>query len=220
MDYLFPLIGSKLASAARIASIRFRIDDLDRELEAVHMRTTASPTWYPKAVAVGRILVGVIFLWAGLEKFIGGAGAFTAKGFLAFGTGGTLGWPFVTGAVVEGTIFNPTHQFWVDLSKNDGLMNIVNFLVQFGQISIGLALILGIATRFASLMGSLMMLFFFFAAWDFAYGVVNQHLTYAVVTFGLGVIGAGNYYGLDAGLGGSLPAGIRRWFASGDTVAA
>jgi hypothetical protein len=49
---------------------------------------------------------------------------------------------------------------------------------------------------------------------------VNQHLTYAVVTLGLGVIGAGNYYGLDAGLGGSLPAGIRRWFASGDTVAA
>jgi uncharacterized membrane protein YphA (DoxX/SURF4 family) len=121
--------------------------------------------------------------------------------------------------VVEGTIFNPTHQFWVDLSKNDGLMNVVNFLGQFGQISIGLALILGIATRFASFMGSLMMLFFF-AAWDFAYGVVNQHLTYAVVTLGLGVIGAGNYYGLDSGLGGSLPAGIRRWFASGDTVAA
>ena len=184
------------------------------------MRTTASPTWYPKAVAVGRILGGIIFLWAGLEKFIGGAGAFSAKGFLTYGTGGTLGWPFVAGEVAQGIIFNPTHQFWVDLAANDGLMNIVNFLVQFGQISIGLALILGIATRFASAMGALMMMFFFFAAWDFAYGVVNQHLTYAVVTLVLGVIGAGNYYGLDAGLGGSLPAGIRRWFASGDTVAA
>ena len=184
------------------------------------MRTTAAPTWYPKAVAVGRILVGVIFLWAGLEKFVGGGGAFTAKGFLTYGTGGTLGWPFVTGEVAEGTIFNPTHQFWVDLAANDGLMNVVNFLVQFGQISIGLSLILGIATRFASAMGALMMLFFFVAAWDFAYGVVNQHLTYAVVTLGLGVIGAGNYYGLDAGIGGSLPAVVRRWFASGDTVAA
>jgi thiosulfate dehydrogenase [quinone] large subunit len=184
------------------------------------MRATASPTWYPKAVAFGRIVIGVIFLWAGLEKVVGGAGAWTAKGFLAFGTGGTLGWPFVTGAVAEGTIFNPTHQFWADLAANDGMMSIVNFLVQFGQISIGLALILGVATRFAAAMGSLMMLFFFVAAWDFAYGVVNQHLTYAVVTFGLGVIGAGNYYGLDAGLGGSLPAGIRRWFGSGDTVAA
>lgn len=220
MDYRFPPHRRTLAAAARIASIRFRIDDLGRELEAVIMRTTASPTWYPKAVAVGRIVIGVIFLWAGLEKAIGGAGEWTAKGFLAFGTGGTLGWPFVTGAVVEGTIYNPTHDFWVGLSANASAMSIINLLVPFGQIAIGTALILGIATRFAAFMGSLMMLFFFFAAWDFAYGIVNQHLTYAVVTFGLGVIGAGNYYGLDAGLGGSLPAGIRRWFASGDTVAA
>jgi thiosulfate dehydrogenase [quinone] large subunit len=183
------------------------------------MRTTASPTWYPKAVAIGRIVIGVIFLWAGLEKVIGGAGEWSAKGFLAFGTSGTLGWPFVT-EVVEGTVFNPTHEFWVGLSANAGAMSVINLLVPFGQVAIGTSLILGIATRFASAMGSLMMLFFFFAAWDFAYGIVNQHLTYAVVTLGLGVIGAGNYYGLDAGLGGSLPAGIRRWFASGDTVAA
>ncbi len=183
------------------------------------MRTTASPTWYPKAVAIGRIVIGVIFLWAGLEKVIGGAGEWSAKGFLAFGTSGTLGWPFVT-EVAEGTVFNPTHDFWVGLSANAGAMSVINLLLPFGQVAIGTSLILGIATRFASAMGALMMLFFFFAAWDFAYGIVNQHLTYAVVTFGLGVIGAGNYYGLDAGLGGSLPAGIRRWFASGDTVAA
>jgi thiosulfate dehydrogenase [quinone] large subunit len=183
------------------------------------MRTTASPTWYPKAVAIGRIVIGVIFLWAGLEKVIGGAGEWSAKGFLAFGTSGTLGWPFVT-EVAEGTVFNPTHDFWVGLSANAGAMSVINLLVPFGQVAIGTSLILGIATRFASAMGALMMLFFFFAAWDFAYGIVNQHLTYAVVTLGLGVIGAGNYYGLDAGLGGSLPAGIRRWFASGDTVAA
>ena len=183
------------------------------------MRTTASLSWYPTAVAIGRVVIGVIFLWAGLEKVIGGAGEWSAKGFLAFGTSGTLGWPFVT-EVVEGTVFNPTHDFWVGLSANAGAMSAINLLVPFGQVAIGTALILGIATRFASFMGALMMLFFFFAAWDFAYGIVNQHLTYAVVTFGLGVIGAGNYYGLDAGLGGSLPAGIRRWFASGDTVAA
>jgi thiosulfate dehydrogenase [quinone] large subunit len=183
------------------------------------MRTTASPTWYPKAVAIGRIVIGVIFLWAGLEKVIGGAGEWSAKGFLAFGTSGTLGWPFVT-EVAEGTVFNPTHDFWVGLSANAGAMSVINLLVPFGQVAIGTSLILGIATRFASAMGALMMIFFFFAAWDFAYGIVNQHLTYAVVTLGLGVIGAGNYYGLDAGLGGSLPAGIRRWFASGDTVAA
>ena len=36
-------------------------------------------------------------------------------------------------------------------------------------------------------MGTLMMLVFFVAAWDFQFGIVNQHLTYAVMTFGLAV---------------------------------
>ena len=184
------------------------------------MRKTASPTWYPKAVAIGRIVIGIIFLWAGLEKVIGGAGAWTAKGFLAFGTSGTLGWPFVSGEVAAGTVFNPTHDFWVGLSANDGAVSLINFLVQVGQISIGTALILGAATRFAATMGALMMTFFFFAAWDFAYGIVNQHFTYAVVTFGLALIGAGNYRGVDAHIGSQLPTWARKWLASGDPVRA
>ncbi len=64
-------------------------------------------------------------------------------------------------------------------------------------------------------MGTLMMLFFFIAAWDFAYGIVNQHLTYAVMTFGLAVLGAGNYYGLDATVRPMVGDSIRRWFFSG-----
>jgi hypothetical protein len=65
-------------------------------------------------------------------------------------------------------------------------------------------------------MGTLMMIFFFFAAWDFEFGIVNQHLTYAVVTFGLAVIGAGNFYGLDAIVGPRVGPFIRRWICSGD----
>jgi len=60
------------------------------------------------------------------------------------------------------------------------------------------------------------MIFFFFAAWDYAFGIVNQHLTYAVVTFGLGVIGAGNYYGLDGMIAKNFPSPVRRWLLSGD----
>ncbi len=73
------------------------------------------------AIAFGRIVIGIIFLWAGLEKIIGeGLGTFSAAGFLEFGTGGTLGWPFVSGEVAEGTVFNPTHDFWVALAGNAG----------------------------------------------------------------------------------------------------
>ncbi len=172
-------------------------------------------TRFANAVAIGRVVIGTIFLWSGMAKLIGGDGAWTAKGFLAYGTSGTLGWPFVTGEVAEGTVFNPTRDLWVSLAGNQGLMVLTDFLVQFGQVAIGVALILGLATRFAAAMGSLMMLFFFVAAWDFAYGVVNQHLTYAVVTFGLAIVGAGNFNGLDARIGKRIPTWARDYLASG-----
>lgn len=170
--------------------------------------------WHEVAIAGLRVLVGVIFLWAGLEKVLA-AQPFDAAGFLQFGTAGSLGWPFVTGEVAEGTIFNPTHDFWVGLAGNETAMGIVNFLVPWGQVGIGIGLILGLLTRFSSLMGTLMMLMFFVAAWEFEFGIVNQHLTYALVTAFLGYIGAGNYFGLDRQLGESFSFGIRRWFLSG-----
>jgi thiosulfate dehydrogenase [quinone] large subunit len=161
-----------------------------------------------------RIGVGIIFLWAGLEKVMAPE-AFSAAGFLQFGTAGSLGWPFVTGEVAEGTVFNPTHDFWAGMATSDGMMSIINLLVPYGQIGIGIGLILGLLTRFSAAMGTLMMLFFFFAAWDFEFGIVNQHLTYALVTAFLGLIGAGNYYGLDRSLGESVGPGARHWLFSG-----
>ena len=121
----------------------------------------------------------------------------SAAGFLQFGTVGSLGWPFVSGEVADGTVFNPTQAFWVGMAANATSMSVINVLVPFGQLGIGIGLILGLLTRFSAAMGTLMMLFFFVAAWDFEFGIVNQHLTYALVTAFLGLIGAGNYYGLD-----------------------
>ena len=166
-------------------------------------------------IAVLRIVVGVIFLWAGLEKLFA-AEPFTAAGFLQFGTGGAMGWPFVSGEVAEGTVFNPTHDFWAAIATNEAAMSVINILVPFGQIGIGLGLTLGLLTRFSAAMGTLMMLFFFVAAWEFDFGIVNQHLTYAVVTAFLGLIGAGNYSGLDRRAGELVAPAIRRWLLSGD----
>jgi thiosulfate dehydrogenase (quinone) large subunit len=170
--------------------------------------------WYQIGIAVLRVGVGIIFLWAGLEKLLAPE-PFSAAGFLQFGTAGSLGWPFVTGEVAEGTVFNPTHDFWAGMAGNEGAMAVINVLVPFGQMGIGVGLILGLLTRFSAAMGTLMMLFFFVAAWDFAFGIVNQHLTYAIVTAFLGLIGAGNYYGLDRSVGESAPAWARRWLLSG-----
>ena len=166
-------------------------------------------------VAVLRVGVGIIFLWAGLEKVIGGAGAWTAGGFLSFGTNGTLGWPFFTGDPGD-TIFNPTHAFWLAMAENETAMNVINLLVPWGQVGIGVSLILGLFTRFGAAMGTLMMLVFFVAAWDFEFGIVNQHLTYALVTFFLGYIGSGNFYGLDYFVGQRVGPFLRRWVCSGE----
>lgn len=150
-------------------------------------------TGQQRAVAILRIAVGIIFLTAGVQKAFLSEEPFSAAGFLQFGTIGTP----ALGAPVEGVVYNPTHDFWVSLAGNAALMDVVNFLVVFGQIAIGAALILGLFTRFAAMMGTLMMLLFFVAAWSFEHGIVNEHLTYALVTGVIGYLGAGRVWGLD-----------------------
>ena len=141
-------------------------------------------------VALLRVVVGVIFIWAGVGKMFndGAPGAWTAKSFLKFATNGTLGWPFVNGTPDPKTIYNPTHDFWVSLANNDVAMTITNNLVVSGEVLIGVALILGIVTRFAGVMGALMM----------------------------AGMGAGNYYGLDRVLSSRFPVWFRNFFMSGD----
>lgn len=163
-----------------------------------------------------RVGVGIIFLWAGLEKAVGaGLGTWSAGGFLQFATAGSLGWPFVTGEVAEGTVFNPTHDFWVGLAQNQTALTVIDYLVPLGQVGIGVSLILGLFTRFGAAMGALMMLFFFVAAWEFEFGIVNQHLTYALVCATITGLGAGKYWGLDAAFAYAVPWWFRDWFMSG-----
>ncbi len=143
-----------------------------------------------------RLVAGWYFLYAGLDKvftFIGGSEPFTAAGFLSFGTAGTT-----SATVAEGTVVNPTAPFWADLAANGSALTAVDFLIPFGQVAIGAALILGLATRLAAVMGFLMMAFITIAAWDFAHGFVNSTSFLALVTLFLGVIRAGEVYGLDA----------------------
>ena len=129
-----------------------------------------------KGLAVLRIALGAGFLYAGMDKVVhfGGGKAFDATGFLANATAGTF-----PGAA-EGAVVNPTNGFWVALAGEPALMSAVNFLVVFGEIAIGLALILGIATRFAGICGALMMGLFYIASWDFAHGLVNEQFLYGL----------------------------------------
>jgi thiosulfate dehydrogenase (quinone) large subunit len=148
-----------------------------------------------KGLVVLRVVLGWGFLYAGLSKVIDFAGSgqpFSAGGFLQHATAGT--WP----GAAQGAVVNPTNGLWVAIGQNAGLVGIINFLVVFGEITIGLALILGLVTRFAGIMGAVMMALFYLASWDFAHGFVNEQLMYGVSAGLLAVASAGRVWGLDA----------------------
>ena len=142
-----------------------------------------------RGIFVLRAVVGFGFLFAGLDKLFMWANGlpFTAKGFLAFGsTGSWLGSD-------PKAIVNPTHGFWLSLSTNAGLMHSIDTLVVFGECAVGIALIIGLATRFAGLCGAVMMALFYVANWSFANGPVNEQLMYGVVAGTIAFVGAGAY---------------------------
>ena len=148
-------------------------------------------TVHQRGVALLRIIVGIIFLWAGLEKLLA-PDAVRRERLPQVRDRRHAGLAVrQSGEVAEGTVFNPTQELWVGLAGNAAAMSRHQRPRPLGQIGIGISLILGLFTRFGAAMGALMMTFFFFAAWDFAYGIVNQHLTYALICLALAGLGAG-----------------------------
>ncbi len=168
---------------------------LDARLFGRSVTFDYSETWVAWAVFSLRIIMGWVFLQAGLEKL------------LDSGIGGAIddpltgGWD-ATGFLVGGTANSPFHwmfdwmagQAWIEP------------LVVWGEILIGVALILGILVRWSAFWGAVMMLLFWLAALqgglmaglpvEHGY-VVDYTLVYAFLLFGLGAVGAGRILGLD-----------------------
>jgi thiosulfate dehydrogenase [quinone] large subunit len=142
-----------------------------------------------RGIFVLRAVLGLGFLFAGLDKFFMWASGtpFTSAGFLKGATGGA--W---LGSDPKAVI-NPTHGFWVSLAGNAQLVGVIDTLVVFGECAIGIALILGLATRFAGLCGALMMGLFFVANWSFANGPFNEQLMYGLIAGVIAYVGAGAY---------------------------
>ena len=148
-----------------------------------------------KGLAALRIVLGAGFLYAGLEKvfdFAGSGKPFTAAGFLQFGTAGTLP------GSAEDAIVNPTHDFWVSVATNAGHRRHDQHPRGVGEVAIGIALILGFATRFAGVMGAILMGAITIAAWNFGFGPINETVLYAAVALYLAYAEAGLAYGVDA----------------------
>jgi len=125
-----------------------------------------------------RLTLGWIFVWAGFDKLIRG---FSASAFLLHGTQGPL-------------------TFWFhSLGGSQMATNIVNPLVVWGEILIGITLIFGIFTRAGAFWGAVMMMLYYLAQFPPAQNPwLDEHLMYILLLGLLGALGAGRILGLDA----------------------
>jgi thiosulfate dehydrogenase [quinone] large subunit len=124
-----------------------------------------------------RLAMGWIFLYAGYHKLRYG---FTAEGFLAHATSG------------------PWKDWFVSLGQSPSALDVIDPLVMYGQVLIGGALILGLFTRFALLMGAAMMFLFYIAQFPPEYDLfLDYYIVYILVYLMLGVLAAGRVWGLD-----------------------
>lgn len=120
-----------------------------------------------------RVVFGLLFLYSGVDKLLSD---FSAESYLNFATDG----PFV--------------QFYANLAGN----TVVDFLVVWGEILIGLALILGLAIRFTSVMGIVMMTLFYITVLPPVHGPITEHIIYILVFLLLAIFESGRYFGLDS----------------------
>jgi thiosulfate dehydrogenase [quinone] large subunit len=125
------------------------------------------------------VIAGWWFLNAGLDKVLAEGVTYDTTGWLEMGT--------------QGSVLHPMFE-WFALNA----AFVPNLLVPWGQIAIGLGLILGILTRLAAANGMLLATFFYLGNAGWGHGFVTSEL-FGVMIFGtILVIGAGRVYGGDA----------------------
>lgn len=137
----------------------------------VKKHPTYKYAWHMLALA--RVMIGFVFLWAFLDKTFG----------LGFATEASKSWlnggSPTTGFLQFGV--NPESPFASVFSSLAG-MAWVDWLFMIGLLGIGLALILGIGLRIAAVAGTLLLVMMWAAVLPLENNpVVDDHLVYAVV---------------------------------------
>jgi thiosulfate dehydrogenase [quinone] large subunit len=153
-----------------------------------------SALWIGYALVSMRLVMGWVLLQGGLTKLVTYLDANPANDWTAAG--------FLLHAIPDG---NPLAGFFASMAGNP----LVDGLVMWGLTLTGFGLIIGAFVRWNAFWGAAMMMFFWAASLTggitaglpVAHGwVVDDHLIYAVLLFGLGAAGAGRILGLDARL--------------------
>lgn len=150
-----------------------------------------------RVLALGRILVGFIFLWAFLDKMFGLGYATPAKGAWTGGGSPTKGFlSHVEVGPLQSTMRSIAGAGWA------------NWLFMLGLLGIGVALIAGVALRLAAASATVMLALMWAAEWPLAQHTsggspsgstnpfVDYHVIYAIVAILAALAYAGNTWGL------------------------
>ncbi|WP_458186145.1 DoxX family protein [Haladaptatus sp. NG-WS-4] len=133
--------------------------------------------WFVLAL---RLMMGYAFLHAGWTKVA--EGGFSATGYL-------------TNAVPEASPLYGTFQW---MGTTAWFADFLAIAVPWGELLIGLALIVGAFVRFAAFWGAFMMLMFYFGNWEIEHGIINGDFAYMLVFLAVAAFGAGHILGLDS----------------------
>ena len=138
-------------------------------------------------IVVLRVFTGVFFAWHGFGKLRRDNFADGMVGFLQAQTESSFAFyrPFIDNVVI------PNKAVFASL-------------VAWGELAVGLAMILGLATRYAAAAGALLVLNFWFAKGTSLLAGTNHDVLWLVVFVVLGFTPAGRIAGLDDGLSDKL----------------
>lgn len=155
-------------------------------VDRISSRTNVVLRQWP--IVLLRVYTGVFFAYNGIGKLRQDDFAGDLAGFLSSSLQSSISFyrPFIESVVLPSA-------------------GIFAALVSWGELAIGLALILGLATRYAAFIGAFMVLNIWLAKGLDFFAASNHDIVWFVILIVLGSIPAGKIAGLDDGLSDRLP---------------
>ncbi|HEX7349900.1 hypothetical protein [Brachybacterium sp.] len=150
---------------------------------------TEKKGWGYTVLGIARLMVGFTFLWAFLDKLFGLGFATPVEA--AWRNGGSPTSGFLGGSIANGNPFAGAWEFFLSINP------LTDVLFMLGLLGVGLALMLGIATRVATVSAAAMYTLMYLAAFPIASNpLYDTHLLLAVAVIAMAGLAAGDHVGL------------------------
>lgn len=155
------------------------------DVETAQAASRYTPTSAQAALAVGRILLGFVFLWAFLDKTFGLGFATPSERSWISGTSPAAGYLSSVDGSLAGFFASLAGEVWVD------------WAFMLGMLLVGAALVLGVALRIAAIGATLLMGSLWLSSLPLAHNpVVDEHIVYIAMAWVLAATHAGDFLGL------------------------